>query len=283
MDFRDKVVVVTGASSGIGEATAEAFARRGAVVVGVARRQERLERLAERCREHSPRSGHLAGDLGEQGFAEEIVAKTVERHGRIDGLVNNAAIPKHKLVWHVTAEEARRVLEVNTLSCMWSTLAALPHLRAAGSGFVVNVSSFAGRVVPPREAIYAASKAAMSAFTEGLWLDLQGSGVHALLVIPGAIDTEIWDKLEEPPAFKGKKIPASDVADAILVALEKGRRQITVPKRNAGLLTASFLRFALPGVLRLGMERMDPVAREVVERARKRARSGRRLGDADED
>jgi short-subunit dehydrogenase len=265
LDFRDKVVVVTGASSGIGEATAEAFAKRGAVVVGVARRQERLESLAERCREHSPRSAYLAGDLGEQGFAEEIVAKTVERHGRIDGLVNNAAIPKHKLVWHVTAEEARRVLEVNTLSCMWSTLAALPHLRAAGSGFVVNVSSFAGRVVPPREAIYAASKAAMSAFTEGLWLDLEGSGVHALLVIPGAIDTEIWQKLDEPHAFDGKKIPPSRVADAILDALAKGRHEITVPKRSPGLLTARFLRLVLPGLLRLGMRRMDPIAPDEIE------------------
>jgi short-subunit dehydrogenase len=267
LDFRDKVVVVTGASSGIGEATAEAFAKRGAVVVGVARRQERLERLAERCREHSPRSAYLAGDLGEQGFAEEIVAKTVERHGRIDGLVNNAALPKHKLVWRVTAEEARRVLEVNTLSCIWSTLAALPHLRAAGSGFVVNVSSFAGRVVPPREAIYAASKAAMSAFTEGLWLDLEGSGVHALLVIPGAIDTEIWQKLDEPHAFDGRKIPASQVADAILDALAKGRYEITVPKRSPGLLTARFLRFALPGLLRLGMRRMDPIAPDEIESA----------------
>jgi short-subunit dehydrogenase len=267
LDFRDKVVVVTGASSGIGEATAEAFAKRGAVVVGVARRQERLERLAERCREHSPRSAYLAGDLGEQGFAEEIVAKTVERHGRIDGLVNNAALPKHKLVWRVTAEEARRVLEVNTLSCIWSTLAALPHLRAAGSGFVVNVSSFAGRVVPPREAIYAASKAAMSAFTEGLWLDLEGSGVHALLVIPGAIDTEIWQKLDEPHAFDGRKIPASQVADAILDALAKGRYEITVPKRSPGLLTARFLRFALPGLLRLGMRRMDPIAPNEIESA----------------
>ncbi len=72
---------------------------------------------------------------------------------------------------------------------------------------IVNVSSFAGLVVAPREAIYGASKAAMSAFTEGLWSDLEGSGIHAALVIPGAIDTEIWDKLDEPAAFKGKKTP----------------------------------------------------------------------------
>ncbi len=274
MDFRDKVVVVTGASSGIGWATAEAFARCGAVVVGVARRQEKLERLAERCREHSPRSSFLAGDLGERSFAEAIVDKTVEHHGRIDVLVNNAALPKHKHIWHASAEEARRVLEVNYLSCVWSTLAALPHMLAGGGGHVVNVSSFAARVVPPREALYAASKAAMSAFTEGLWLDLEGSGVHALLVIPGAIDTEIWQKLDEPAAFQGKKTPASAVADAILDALAKGRCEITVPCRNPGLLAARFLRFALPGVLRRGMRRMEPVPRAVLDAARARNRSG---------
>ena len=272
MDFTDKVVVVTGASSGIGEAVAEAFARRGAVVVGVARREENLARLVERCCEYSPASGYLAGDLGERGFAERIVEETVERHGRIDVLVNNAALSKHKHIWHATAEDAQRVMEVNYLACVWSTLAALPPMLAAGSGHIVNVSSFAGKVVPPREALYGASKAAMSAFTEGLWLDLEGSGIHALLVIPGAIDTEIWEKLDEPPAFKGKKIPASQVADAILDALALGKHQITVPQRNPGLLTASFLRFAFPGLLRRGLRRMDPVPDAVLERARKRAR-----------
>jgi len=264
---------VTGASSGIGWATAEAFARRGATVVGVARRQENLERLVERCRERSPRSEYLAGDLGEQGFAEGIVAETVARHGRIDVLVNNAALPKHKLIWHADADEARRVMEVNYLSCVWSTLAALPHMLEQGGGHLVNVSSFAARVVPPREALYAASKAAMSAFTEGLWLDLEGSGVHALLVTPGAIDTEIWQKLDEPTAFRGRKTPAADVAAAILKALARGRREITVPSPNAGLMAARLLRFVLPGVLHAGMRRMDPVASEALEAARAKRRS----------
>lgn len=272
MDFRDRVVVVTGASSGIGWATAEAFARRGAVVVGVARREEQLGRLIERCREHSPRSEYLAGDLGEPGFAEGIVEDTVARHGRIDVLVNNAALPKHKPIWHADAEEATRLIEVNYLACVRSTLAALPHMLARGSGHVVNVSSFAARVVPPREALYAASKAAMSAFTEGLWLELEGSGVSALLVTAGAIDTEIWQKLDEAPTFQVRKTPASQVADAILAALARGRHEITVPRWNAGLISARFLRFALPGLLRLGLRRLDPVPPEVVEAARAKAR-----------
>jgi short-subunit dehydrogenase len=283
VEWREKVVVVTGASSGIGEATAEVLAERGAVVVAVARRQDRLERLVQACREHSPRTGYLAGDLGERSFAERVIDETVERHGRIDVLVNNAGISKHKQIYHATADEVERVMAVNFLSCVWTTFAAVPHMLREGGGAIVNVSSIAGEVVPPREAIYGASKAAMNAFTEGLWNDLEGSGIHAALVIPGPIETEIWEKTDEPTAFDGKKVPASLVADAILEVVEKRRRRITVPRRRLDLNTARLLHFAFPRLLRMGMRRMDPVAPEVVEGARERARRGKRLGDLGDD
>jgi short-subunit dehydrogenase len=270
---------VTGASSGIGYVTARAFARRGAVVVAVARRESHLERLIEECREHSPASGYLAGDLGKRAFAERVIDETIERHGRLDVLVNNAAMPKHKHIYHVSAEEVQRVVEVNFLSCVWTTFAALPHMLREGSGTIVNVSSFAAKVVPPREAVYGATKAAMNAFTEGLWSDLQGSNIHAALVVPGAIDTEIWEKGDEPRAFAGKKAPPELVTHAILEAIEKRRYQIVVPKRKPDLLAARFLRLAFPSLLRFGMRRFDPVPKEVVERARERARSSPRLGD----
>jgi short-subunit dehydrogenase len=270
--LREKIVVVTGASSGIGWATARAFARRGAVVVAVARREDRLRRLVGLCREDAPRSEYLAGDLGQRAFAEHVVEETVARHGRLDVLVNNAAVPKHKHVFHTSVEEAEQVMRVNFLSCLWTTFAALPQMLRQGEGTVVNVSSFAARVVPPREAVYGASKAALSAFTEGLWNDLEGSNVHAALVVPGAIDTEIWEKLEEPPAFRGRRVPAEQVSDAILEAVERRRREIVVPRRRLDLAMASFLRLAFPGLLRLGMRRMDPVPKQLVERARDRAR-----------
>ena len=169
MDFRDKIIIVTGASSGIGWVTAEGFARRGAVVVAVARREQNLQKLIEKCRKHSPRSIYIAGDLGQREFAERIVDETVESFGRIDVLVNNAAISKHKHIYHVSVEEAERVMSVNFLSCVWTSFAAIPHMLRQEEATIVNVSSFAGLVVAPREAIYGASKAAMSAFTEGLW------------------------------------------------------------------------------------------------------------------
>lgn len=282
MEFEDRVVIVTGASSGIGRVTARSFAARGAVVVAVARREELLERLIAECREDSPRSHYIAGDLGRREFAEGIVDATVERHGRVDVLINNAAISKHKQIYHIGVDEAEHVMDVNFRSCLWTTFAAIPPMLRAGGGFIVNVSSFAANVVPPRESVYAASKAAMSAFTAGLWNDLEGSGIHAALVIPGAIDTEIWDKADESMAFKGAKAAPELVTRAIFDAIRKRRREITVPRHKPELMLARLLRAYFPGLLRVGMRRMDPVPEEVIERARARAVRGLRLGDPDE-
>jgi short-subunit dehydrogenase len=279
MDYTGKVVIVTGASSGIGYVNARAFARRGAIVVGVARRGDLLERLIDECRPSSPRSIHLQGDLGERAFAEHVIDETVRRFGKLDVLVNNAAISKHKQIFHLSADEAEHVMRVNFLSCVWTTLAAIPHLLNGGGGTIVNVSSFAAKVAPPREAIYAASKAAMNAFSEGLWNDLAGSDIHVALINPGPIDTEIWLKEDEPAAYDGKKHPPEIVSDAIFEAIERRVHEMTIPKRNAQLVAARILRLLLPSVLRMGMARMEPVPREVVDRARARARLGKRLGD----
>jgi short-subunit dehydrogenase len=279
MDYTDKIVIVTGASSGIGYVTARAFARRGAVVVGIARRGELLERLVAECRQSSPRSTYLQGDLGERTFAEYVVDDTVARFGRLDILVNNAAISKHKQIFHMSADEAEAVMRINFLSSVWTTLAAIPHMLNGGGGTVVNVSSFAAKVAPPREAMYAASKAAMNAFSEGLWNDLAGSGIHVALINPGPIDTEIWQKEDEPAAYDGKKYPPELVSDVIFAAIEKRIHEMTVPRRSPQLVAARILRLLLPSVLRQGMARMEPVPAEVVDRARARARLGKRLGD----
>jgi short-subunit dehydrogenase len=274
------VVIVTGASSGIGYATVRELARRGATVLAVARREERLRALLDACRSGSPASGYLAGDLGERGFAERVVAECVERHGRLDALVNNHAVPKHKHALHTSAEEAEQVLRINFLSCVWTSYAALPVLlRQPDGGTIVNVSSVAAQVVPPREGLYAASKAALDAFTAGLWNDLAGSGVHVGLVTPGPIATEIWEKQDEPAGFSGRKHPPEIVVHAILRVIEEGAYQLTAPARDPGLLSARLLRWLAPGLLRAGMARMEPVPPALIEAARERARRGLRLGE----
>jgi short-subunit dehydrogenase len=270
--YRDRVAIVTGASSGIGWETARAFARRGAIVVGVARREERLVRLGEELRRHSPASSHLCGDLGSQAFAERVVRETVAHYGRLDVLVNNAGMPKHKHVFHLSGAEAEQVTRVNFLSAVWTTLAAIPPMLAQGGGSIVNVSSFAAVVTPPREAIYAGTKAAMNAFTEGLWSDLRGTGIHTAIVNPGPIDTEIWQKQEEPTAYHGPLYPPGIVVDAVFEAIEKRRFEITVPRRSAPLVAARVLRLLAPGLLRFGMHRMDPVPKTLIDTAQARAR-----------
>jgi short-subunit dehydrogenase len=278
-DYRARVVVVTGASSGIGRVTASAFATRGATVVAVARREPLLRALVEECRQRAPGSEYVVGDLGERAFAERIIDETVAHHGRLDILVNNAAVSKHKQIYHLSADEAEAVMRINFLSCVWTTLAAIPYMLRQGGGTIVNVSSFASKVAPPREPVYAASKAAMNSFSEGLWNDLAGSNIHVAIVNPGPIDTEIWDKEDEPIAYHGKKYPPEIVTEAIFEAIEKRRYEITVPKRNPMLVTARALRLFFPGLLRFGMAKSDPVPAEIVERARARAAKGKRLGD----
>ena len=271
--YEGQVAIITGASSGIGHAAARAFAKRGCIVVAVARREALLEQLSEVTRVDSPRSIHLAGDLGEPGFCEEIIERTISAFGRVDILVNNAAISKHKHIYHTSALEAEHVMNVNFLSAVRTTLAAIPAMLVQGGGSIVNVSSFAAKVTPPREAIYAASKAAMNAFTEGLWNDLAGSNIHAAIVNPGPIDTEIWGKTDEPAAYDGPRYPPEIVVDAIFEVIEKRRHEVTVPKRNASLISAQIVKAVSPATLRAGMARMEPVPSSLVENARNRARA----------
>jgi short-subunit dehydrogenase len=261
-----RVALVTGASSGIGRMTARRLARHGTVIVAVARRAALLDALVAECRNDAPASFALAGDLGERAFAESVVAETVARAGRLDVLINNAALSKHKHILDVTPEEVDQVMRVNFMACVWTTLAAIPHFLAAGGGTIVNVSSFAAKVTPAREAVYAASKAAMNAFSEGLWHDLAGSGIHTAIVNPGPIDTEIWDKAEQPTAYRGRKYPPELVADAIIDAIVHRRFECTVPKHNPMLVSARALRLVAPGLARMGMARMDPVSPEIFRR-----------------
>ena len=275
----ERVAIVTGASSGIGWATARALARRGTQVVAVARREERLRALVDEIRAEAPRSFYLAGDLGERAFAEHVVDESAARLGRVDVLVNNAAIPVRKLLYRTSVEEAEEAIRVNFFSCLWTSFAAIPVMLRQGEGAIVNVSSFASKVVPTHETLYAAAKCAMNGFSEGLWNDLRGSNIHVALVHPGPIDTEIWDKGDQPNRYTGRKYPPELVADAILEAVDRRIHELIVPRRNPSLVVARFLRLVCPAPAPRGHGAHGSPSREAeLAEARAKAREGRRLG-----
>lgn len=267
--------LVTGASSGIGRVTALAFARAGYDVAVTARRVDRLAALVAECAGHGARTLALPGDLADEGFASALCDRAEEGLGRLDVLVNNAAQPLHKQLYETSLADAARVMQVNFMAAVATTLSAIPIMLRQGGGAIVNVSSIAAKVVPTHEALYAASKAALDAFSDGLVNDLHGSGIHVGLVHPGPIDTEIWSKLEEPGFYSGRRYPAECVADAVLEVVRRGAHEIYVPRRNPALVTARWLRILWPALLRRGLRANDPVTPEMLEAARARARAAR--------
>lgn len=223
-------VLVTGASSGIGAVAAERLADRGVSVGLVARRADRLEEVLQRCRRGAPESRAWVADLSDLEAAEALAAETWDDFGPLDAVVHNAGIPLRRHVTALTAADLDAALRVNYLAPVRMTLVQLPRLLARDQGTIVYVSSLAGRVGVPREAAYAASKFALCGFAESLRIDLDGTNVAVRLVLPGAIDTEIWDQPgNDPPVYHGPLEPAGDVADAIVAAIEGDRFEVYVP------------------------------------------------------
>ncbi|HUP76583.1 MAG TPA: SDR family NAD(P)-dependent oxidoreductase [Acidimicrobiales bacterium] len=188
--FQGQRVLVTGASSGIGRATAVAFAAAGATVGICARRADRLEEVLAECNAYTPRAKSWAVDLadldGIAGFAD-----TVRRDlGEVDVLVNNAGVPKRRTVLEMTPDDVEGVMAINYFAPVRLTAALLPSMIERGTGAVVNVSSMGVHSAAYRVGAYAASKAALELYTEALHLELAGTGVQALLFVPGTTRTE---------------------------------------------------------------------------------------------
>jgi len=214
-------VLVTGASSGIGAALAPLLAERGATVGIVARRADRLVEVLERCQQHAPASRLYVADLGDTDAAEALALQAWDDMGGLDVVVNNAAIPKRRLVQALTLDEVRETMRVNFESPVRMTLAVLPRMLERDRGVIVNVGSFGGRVGIPGEAAYCASKFALSGWSESMAIDLWHTGVDVRLILPGAIATEIWDQPgNDDPLYQGDLEPAADVAAGIVAAIE---------------------------------------------------------------
>jgi short-subunit dehydrogenase len=237
MKIEGSTILVTGASSGIGAALAPMLAKQGATVGIVARRQERLEEVLARCAKDAPESRLWAADLGDLDAAERVAREAWDAFGGVDCLVNNAAIPKRMPVPRLTLEEIDTVMRVNFTSPVRMTLTLLPHWLERDSGCVVNVSSMGGRIGIAHEAAYCASKFALCGWSESLAIDLYDTGIEVKLVLPGPIETEIWDLPENDPAlYEGPFVPAEECAASIVEAIEgDGFESFAPPEFPGGL------------------------------------------------
>jgi short-subunit dehydrogenase len=230
MDFTGQRVLVTGASSGIGAGLAEAFARRGATVGICARRQDRLQAVLDRCREYAPESRCWVTDLSEPAAVDRLASAALDELGGVDVLVNNAGIPKRRHVTRLDMATVESVMNVNFFSPVRLTLALLPHLLERGGGQIINISSVAATLSSPGESAYDASKAAVTAFSESMAMDLWQTGVKVLVVYPGMVDTDLFSLPDNDPVVAAvEAVPVSDLVDGVFDALDRGAGQVYVP------------------------------------------------------
>lgn len=231
---RARTALVTGASSGIGAATARLLAAQGVTVGLVARRAERLQAVLDECRAHCPGSQCWAVDLADLDAARQVARRAAEALGGVDVLVNNAAAPMRRPVQKLTLADVERTVRLNFLSPVVITLELLPAMLARRQGTVVNVSSLGGRLGIMTEAAYSASKFALAGWSEAMAADLAGTGVAVRLVLPGAIATEIWDQPgNDPPLYDGPLEPPELVAEGIVAAITSDRFEHYLPDMKA--------------------------------------------------
>jgi NADP-dependent 3-hydroxy acid dehydrogenase YdfG len=225
-----KVCLVTGASSGIGEATAERLAQAGATVAAAARRADRLEALCGRIEAEGGKALAISADVAQEDQARELVQRAASELGRLDVLVNNAGVMLLGPVVGADTEEWRRMVTVNLLGLFYCTHAALPIMGEQGSGHVVNISSTAGRNAYAGAAVYNATKFGVNAFSEALRQEVLHANVRVSVIEPGATRTELADHVTHPMAReaiermrKEMKAPleAEDIAEAIHFAVSQ--------------------------------------------------------------
>jgi short-subunit dehydrogenase len=241
-----RVVIVTGASAGIGRETALEFARRGADVVLAARREERLQEVAEHCRRIGVEALVVPADVGRADDVARVVQATLDRFGRIDVLVNNAGFGFSGTIEETGEQDMRDLLNVNYMSAFLATKAVLPVMRKQGHGHIVNVSSVVGKLAFPFHGAYAASKFALIGMTEALRGELEGSGITATVVLPATTRTEFFDAQRTADGARsaptGPQQSAGVVARAIVRSVAHPTPEVNImrPYRIAYGLSAFF-------------------------------------------
>jgi NADP-dependent 3-hydroxy acid dehydrogenase YdfG len=224
-----RIALVTGASSGIGEATAIALAQAGARVAIAARRVDRLQALAERLRSLGAEPLVLEADLLDEHVAQQIVRDTESHFGQLDILVNNAGVMYLEPVAEADLGRWRRMLELNVLSLIASTQAALAGMKSRRDGHIVNIASTAGRIANPNGAAYSATKFGVVAFSEALRREVYADNIRVSVIEPGVVQTELRDHIGHAAtqanlnAWAGamRQLQSEDVADAIVFCVTR--------------------------------------------------------------
>jgi short-subunit dehydrogenase len=230
----DQVVVITGASQGIGRETALQLAVQRASVVLAARNEEALRELATQVERLGGRAEVVVTDVSDWPQVEALATRAVERFGRIDTWVNNAAVSLYGTVDILTAEEMERVIRVNLLGQMYGTLAALPHLKREGGGTVIHVGSALSARAIPLQAPYVASKHGIKGFAEAVRMEVEreGVGINIVLIMPSSINTPLFTLARSKLGVRPMPVPPvyepRVVAEAILFAAEHPARDIVV-------------------------------------------------------
>lgn len=193
-----KVVVITGASSGIGEATARLLSAAGAYVVLGARRLEKLTALADEITAAGGKAEVVQTDVSNRQDVEALVGKAVELFGRIDVLINNAGIMPNSRLDQLQVDDWERAIDINLKGTLYGIAAALPFMKQQKSGHVINVSSTSGHRVRPTSAVYSATKFAVRAISEGLRMEMTPYNIRSTIISPGPVDTDLPSSVTDP-------------------------------------------------------------------------------------
>jgi short-subunit dehydrogenase len=271
MIFRDKTVVITGASEGIGVATAKKFASAGANLVLAARNKKNLEAVAEELRDMS-QVEIFAMDVSDDEACVDLFKKADFEFGRVDILVNNAGCHNRGEVENVSADDLGRMIDVNLRAPIILTRLALPYLRKARGGAIINVASIAGRTPVPGSATYSASKFGLRIFTFALAEELRGTNIKVAAISPGPVDTGfIMANIDNTPAmtFSQPMSTADEVAQGILDLCGNNQRELSMPRSSGYLSTLGYLVPWLHRVLRPSLERRGERAKKMLKAKQK--------------
>jgi NADP-dependent 3-hydroxy acid dehydrogenase YdfG len=227
-NIEGKVVVITGASSGLGEATARLLSAQGASVVLGARRIDRLRVLADELSRRGGKALAVPTDVIQCDQVKRLVDAAVQTYGRIDVMINNAGLMPQALLERLKIDEWNRMIDVNIKGVLYGIAAALPHMKQQKAGHFINVSSVAGHRVGPGFAVYAATKYAVRALSEGLRQEVKAYNIRTTVISPGAVATELPNTVTDPQAaerirkfYAEVAIPAESFARAVAFAMSQ--------------------------------------------------------------